>query len=287
MVELELYDNRITKIENLEPLTNLVILDLAFNAIKEITPGSLDSLVNVKKMFLSANKIKKIQGLDKLSSIECLDLGDNKIRKIENLEALTTLKELHLAKNKIQVIENIGHLKNLYMLTLQANFIEEITGLEELVGLEQIYFQQNKIKKISGLTTLHKVEIIDLAINEIKVIEGLEGQADVLDELWINNNEISEWSSLEYLGETMKVLNNIYFACNPLHARGQEFKDKLRKTVPCLKELEGCPFDRAPYLISQPDNVPGIVKKGINPKAKAILEDILGKTEAEEYEKNK
>ena len=66
LVELELYDNRITQIENLTPLTNLVILDLAFNTIKEITPGSLDSLVNLKKIFLSANKIKKIQGLDNL-----------------------------------------------------------------------------------------------------------------------------------------------------------------------------------------------------------------------------
>jgi hypothetical protein len=37
-----------------------VILDLAFNVIKEIAPGSLDGLVNLKKIFLSANKIKKI-----------------------------------------------------------------------------------------------------------------------------------------------------------------------------------------------------------------------------------
>jgi Leucine-rich repeat (LRR) protein len=37
-----------------------VILDMAFNVIKEITPGALDTLVNVKKIYLSANKIKKI-----------------------------------------------------------------------------------------------------------------------------------------------------------------------------------------------------------------------------------
>jgi len=60
MVELELYDNRITQIENLANLKNLVILDLAFNAIKEVTPGCLDTLVNLKKIYLSANKIKKI-----------------------------------------------------------------------------------------------------------------------------------------------------------------------------------------------------------------------------------
>ena len=60
LYELELYDNRISVIENLSTLTNLVILDLSFNAIREVTPGSLDRLVNLKKLYLSANKIKVI-----------------------------------------------------------------------------------------------------------------------------------------------------------------------------------------------------------------------------------
>lgn len=118
LVELELYDNRIAKLENINHLQNLVFLDMAFNVIKEITPGSLDGLVNLKKIYLSANKIKKMQGLEKLVNLEVLDIGDNRIRQIEGIETLTGLKELHLAKNKIQKIENIGHLKNLYMLTL-------------------------------------------------------------------------------------------------------------------------------------------------------------------------
>jgi hypothetical protein len=129
------------------------------------------------------------------------------------------------------------------------------------------------------------LEILDVAINELTELSGLEGQQDCLDELWINNNKVSDWKCLEYLGQTTKKLRNIYIAANPVYTRSQEFKDKIKLTVPCLEELEGCPFDRPVYMFSNPAGVSGIVKKGINPKAKAILDDILGKTAADEYQK--
>lgn len=47
----------------------------------------------------------------------------------------------------------------------------------------------------------------------------------------------------------------------------------------------GSPLDRPTYQFANPTGLTGIFKKGINPKAKAILEDILGKTAADEYHK--
>jgi protein phosphatase 1 regulatory subunit 7 len=171
------------------------------------------------------------------------------------------------------------------MLTLQANFISEITGVSELPNLEQLYFQQNQITHISGIENNHKLEILDLALNKLTKLENLESQAESLDELWINDNKIADWSSVEYLGKTLKNLNNIYMAVNPVYNRTQEFKNKLKATVPCLTQLEGSPFDRPVYQFSNPAGVTGIFKKGINPKAKAILEDILGKQAADDYHK--
>jgi hypothetical protein len=131
------------------------------------------------------------------------------------------------------------------------------------------------------------LEILDLACNELEEISGLEAQADCLEELWVNNNLVSNWKDIENLGVTMKKLDNFYIACNPIHERGEEFKVKMKATVPSLTQLEGSPFDRPTYYFAQPHGVNSIVKKGINPKAKAILEDILGKTAADEYEKDR
>ena len=94
-----------------------------------------------------------------------------------------------------------------------------MTGMEDLVQLEQVYFQQNFITKISGLENLKNLEILDLALNKLTVLENLESQAESLDELWVNDNQISDWSSIEYLGKTLKNLNNIYMAVNPVFNR--------------------------------------------------------------------
>ena len=79
----------------------------------------------------------------------------------------------------------------------------------------------------------------------------------------------------------MKNLRNLYVAVNPVYYRGQEFKEKIKVAIPCLKELEGNQFERPVYMYQPQAN--GVMKKGINPKAKAILDDILGKTAADEY----
>ena len=41
--KLELYDNQIEQISSLERLTNLLILDLSFNAIREMVPDLVSS----------------------------------------------------------------------------------------------------------------------------------------------------------------------------------------------------------------------------------------------------
>lgn len=96
----------------------------------------------------------------------------------------------------------------------------------------------------------------------------------MLDELWINNNQIADWASLEYVGKTLTKLKGIYLASNPIHQRGDEFVIKVKEAIPSIKEVEGMPTNRPKYFIKPQPN--SIIKQGINPKAQAILADILG-----------
>ena len=46
----------------------------------------LESLQNLRRLYLVSNKISCIENLHLLTNLEMLELGDNKIRRIENLD---------------------------------------------------------------------------------------------------------------------------------------------------------------------------------------------------------
>ena len=70
-------DLQITKIENLECLVNLEVLDISFNRLRVIE--GLEKLTKLKRLFLVSNKITKIDNLGHLKDLELLELGDNRL----------------------------------------------------------------------------------------------------------------------------------------------------------------------------------------------------------------
>lgn len=78
--KLELYDNQIEYITNIHTLSNLKILDLSFNAIKQL-PSDLGQYTPLlEELYVAQNKLKKIEGLQNLKQLKTLDLGANRIR---------------------------------------------------------------------------------------------------------------------------------------------------------------------------------------------------------------
>ena len=77
--ELNLYDNKITKIRGLNNLNKLDNLDLSGNEITEIK--GVDKIVNLEKIDLCLNKLTTIQSLDNITKLKELYLSANKITK--------------------------------------------------------------------------------------------------------------------------------------------------------------------------------------------------------------
>lgn len=83
LTELYLYENQITKIENLEKLTKLKVLKLYRNKITKIE--NLETLVNLNYLTLRENEIQEITGLEKLTKLTRINLSNNQIRSIQPL----------------------------------------------------------------------------------------------------------------------------------------------------------------------------------------------------------
>jgi Leucine-rich repeat (LRR) protein len=184
-------------------------LDLSNKNIKDTSSiGKLDSLNNLKTLFLNNNQITTIEGLKHLSCLEHLILSENKISKIESLASLSKLKTLLLDKNQITRIEGLEQLRELTQLYLDENEIISIEGLENLFSLHSLSLEKNKISKIQGLTSLKALKFLYLSFNSISKIEGIEALID-LTLLIIHDNKIRKIEGLETL-TNLKVLNLDY-----------------------------------------------------------------------------
>jgi len=76
-----------------------------------------------------------------------------------------------------------------------------------------------------------------LALNRVQKIEGLDNN-ELLAELWLNNNKVSEEESIVYLSN-VKALHTIYINGNPICKTSHDLEDMLRKVIPGLKEVDG------------------------------------------------
>ena len=104
-------------------LSKIVYLNLFNNKIKKIE--NLNGLMNLQTLILSFNEIEEIEGLSQNASLIKLDLNHNFIRFIRNLESLQQLTNLDLRHNWIADISQVDKIeqccKALTDLSLKCN----------------------------------------------------------------------------------------------------------------------------------------------------------------------
>jgi len=115
ITQLNLSHNKIDKIENLEGLKHLKILDLSFNNIK-IVEG-LDANVKLSILNLESNQIKSLETFPStLIELASLILNGNQISSLKGMEVCSSLKSLEVKSNLIWDINEVNYIKGLLLL---------------------------------------------------------------------------------------------------------------------------------------------------------------------------
>lgn len=76
--KLEIYDNQLESVSCLERLNNLLVLDISYNGIRDMSP--VRHCTKLQKLYVAQNKLRTISGLEEMTDLTLLDLGANRIR---------------------------------------------------------------------------------------------------------------------------------------------------------------------------------------------------------------
>ena len=219
---------------------SLLYLDLSTNLLTKIE--NLNTLTELQVLRLSRNRILKIEGLESNTNLRALDLSMNQISRIANLSHLTQLKFLYLYGNQISALEGISGMISLKELRIEQNKIESISHLATFNhGIEELEAHSNNISNLdevivtlSHLTHLKKVSLFDnpialdvtyrFRILKYKNIENLDG---LLVKEYIREvlQDMEDDYDLDQV--VIKSQNNI----NDLIAREREVRDTAIKLM--------------------------------------------------------
>ena len=124
---LDASGRKITDLSGIEALTVLEELNLADNAVEDLSP--LAGLVGLKVLDLSGNRVVELWPLAGLPELERLALADNRVADAAPLALLTGLRVVDLSGNRIADLSALGGLSDLEYLALGNNGLWHIGSL--------------------------------------------------------------------------------------------------------------------------------------------------------------
>jgi protein phosphatase 1 regulatory subunit 7 len=149
---LYLVQNKISRIEHLESLVNLTMLELGANKIREIE--GLQQLKMLEELWLGKNKITSLAGgcLAGLPKLRLLSIQSNRLTSLDGIEEVAeTLEELYVAQNGLLNLRPLSTLKKLQVLDISGNRIEHLTDLAHLTDLRELWASTNQLSSFDEI----------------------------------------------------------------------------------------------------------------------------------------
>ncbi|KAL3667499.1 hypothetical protein V7S43_007720 [Phytophthora oleae] len=161
-------------------LQALTYLDLSHNQFEQDLPESFSTLVGLKELVLSGNKLSRLP---------------NSIALLENLEAL------HIEENRLEALpERIGNLHKLHVLNAHSNELSTLpSSFGALENMQNLDLKKNRLESTGdALATLSRVKFLDLRQNKLVIFPVLPGGA-ALDQVFLGYNTLSTIDELSIL----------------------------------------------------------------------------------------
>ncbi|MDD2371471.1 MAG: leucine-rich repeat domain-containing protein [Firmicutes bacterium] len=193
----------IKSIEGLDIFTNLLLLDLSENEIKEI-PKDMSKLQSLRILIINDNQISELgSGIMSLTKLEVLAANGNKINDLpSDIGNFDKLEQLQLQGNLITSLpKEISGLKALELFILEGNLIKELPkGIGELNNLTILDMRGNRLESIPWeIGDLSKVYFLDFSSNKIHKMDiHLFNKLDGIKAVYFFNQYYSE--NIDYQG---------------------------------------------------------------------------------------
>lgn len=188
LVALNLSNNQLCTLpESMADLKELSMLDLRRNRFE--TLPSLLSMLPLRSLNGSSNKLKAAPCLRECSDLRVLDISNNALTDISNcLPQNNVLRTLNLECNYItSVTSAYAHMASVERLNLSGNLISAIPSeMLHCESLEVLEISDNRIASIDAAFFSLEVETVDLSSNQLTalVLHGLGS----LESLTLDNN---------------------------------------------------------------------------------------------------
>lgn len=210
---LEADERNIQDLTGLQHCTNLALVRLAKNEIRNVEP--LSHCPNIQSLDLHYNRIEDIAPLATLKKLQYLQLEHNKIENIEAVKELNAMNSLYLSDNRVSDVSAVSGLSKIWSLYLADNKVENISPIANLKGLSNLDLEGNAVKDVSPLEGLTELSWTFLQRNQVEDIEPLVRMADKDNSgdkrfapywrLFLGENPLNKVSQSQHLAELEKI----------------------------------------------------------------------------------
>ncbi|CAN6456653.1 unnamed protein product [Victoria cruziana] len=184
--ELYVSKNEVTKMEELDHLHELQILELGSNRLRVME--NLHNLKKLQELWLGRNRIRAVN-LCGLQNIRKLSLQSNRLTSMLGFQECMALEELYLSHNGISKMEGLSTLINLRVLDVSSNKLTEISDIENLKRLEDLWLNDNQIVSLESIES------------------AVAGSREKLTTIYLEHNPCAK--SLDYTSTLRKVFPNL------------------------------------------------------------------------------